>query len=69
MTNNPPNPKVALVTGASTGIGAYTAAALAEAGWRVFGTSRQPEENLARVEDGRHQRPSSDRSRLKSAVC
>src|SRR5260221_6131230 len=44
----PTNQPVALVTGASAGIGAYTAAALAEAGWRVFGTSRQPEAGGAR---------------------
>lgn len=43
MADSHPNPKVALVTGASSGIGALTAAALAEAGYRVFGTSRQPE--------------------------
>jgi NAD(P)-dependent dehydrogenase (short-subunit alcohol dehydrogenase family) len=40
--------KVALVTGASSGFGALTAAALAEAGYRVFGTSRQPEAGGAR---------------------
>jgi NAD(P)-dependent dehydrogenase (short-subunit alcohol dehydrogenase family) len=40
--------RVALVTGASSGIGASTAAALAEAGYRVFGTSRQPEAGGAR---------------------
>jgi NAD(P)-dependent dehydrogenase (short-subunit alcohol dehydrogenase family) len=43
MTNQPANLPVALVTGASAGIGAFTAAALARAGYRVFGTSRQPE--------------------------
>jgi NAD(P)-dependent dehydrogenase (short-subunit alcohol dehydrogenase family) len=36
--------KVVLVTGASAGIGAATAARLARAGCRVFGTSRQAEQ-------------------------
>ncbi len=36
------NPSVAIVTGASTGIGRATAIALAKAGYRVFGTSRKP---------------------------
>src|SRR5512143_3514433 len=34
--------KIALVTGASTGIGRQTAALLARSGYRVFGTSRKP---------------------------
>ena len=34
--------KVALVTGASSGIGLVTAQALVKAGYRVFGTSRKP---------------------------
>ncbi|MFN7128908.1 MAG: oxidoreductase [Brevundimonas sp.] len=34
--------KIALVTGASSGIGLITAATLARAGYRVFGTSRKP---------------------------
>ncbi|PKU24025.1 oxidoreductase [Telmatospirillum siberiense] len=37
-----PNRGVALVTGASTGIGRATAITLAKAGFRVFGTSRKP---------------------------
>jgi len=36
------NHGVAIVTGASTGIGKVTAKALQEAGFRVFGTSRRP---------------------------
>lgn len=39
MNNN--NTKVALVTGASLGIGLATAKALKQAGYRVFGTSRR----------------------------
>jgi short-subunit dehydrogenase len=39
MNNN--NIKVAIVTGASTGIGLATANALKQAGYRVFGTSRK----------------------------
>ncbi|PRH89271.1 short-chain dehydrogenase/reductase [Labrys okinawensis] len=35
-------PGIALVTGASTGIGRATAKALQQAGFRVFGTSRRP---------------------------
>ncbi|PAQ06278.1 oxidoreductase [Mesorhizobium temperatum] len=38
---NKTNPGVALVTGASTGIGRATAIALQTAGFRVFGTSRR----------------------------
>ena len=37
-----PKNGVALVTGASSGIGLVTAKALANAGYRVFGTSRKP---------------------------
>ncbi|NHZ98505.1 oxidoreductase [Massilia sp. CCM 8734] len=35
------NSKIALVTGASSGIGEVTAARLAQAGWKVYGTSRR----------------------------
>lgn len=38
---NKTNPGVALVTGASTGIGHATAEALQNAGFRVFGSSRR----------------------------
>src|SRR5688572_11627660 len=38
---NKTNPGVALVTGASSGIGRATAKALQKAGFRVFGTSRR----------------------------
>lgn len=40
-------PRVALVTGASSGIGRATAQQLAGAGYRVFGTSRRPAPHVA----------------------
>lgn len=46
---NKTNPAVALVTGASTGIGHATAKALQKAGYLVFGTSRGP---VAEKSDG-----------------
>jgi NADP-dependent 3-hydroxy acid dehydrogenase YdfG len=36
-------PSVAVVTGASTGIGLATTRALAAAGWKVIATARHPE--------------------------
>ncbi len=39
---NTPDHPVAIVTGASSGIGKETAKALVAAGYRVFGTSRTP---------------------------
>ena len=41
MSQNPRAKKIALVTGASSGIGHATAKALQNAGYRVFGTSRR----------------------------
>jgi len=38
------NQEIALVTGASSGFGLLTARRLAESGFRVFGTSRRPEQ-------------------------
>jgi NAD(P)-dependent dehydrogenase (short-subunit alcohol dehydrogenase family) len=46
---NSRNYKVAVVTGASSGIGLVTAQALAKAGYRVFGTSRKPVANSQAV--------------------
>jgi len=42
--------KVALVTGASSGIGAAIAAALAKSGYRVFGASRHPDASSNEIE-------------------
>ncbi|MEO8611904.1 MAG: SDR family NAD(P)-dependent oxidoreductase [Chloroflexota bacterium] len=42
------NPRVVLITGASTGIGLATAALLTVRGYRVFGTSRHPDKYPAK---------------------
>ena len=39
-TNNPRVPRVAVITGASSGIGLAAAVALASQGWRIIGTGR-----------------------------
>ncbi|WP_420456111.1 SDR family NAD(P)-dependent oxidoreductase [Rubrivirga sp.] len=44
-----PDPKVAVVTGASSGFGQLTAERLSDRGWRVFGTSRQ-QRDATRIE-------------------
>ena len=41
-----------IVTGASSGIGAYCARALRTEGWRVFATARKPEDIAALEADG-----------------
>ena len=41
-----------IVTGCSSGIGAYCARALAKEGWRVFATARRPEDIAALEADG-----------------
>lgn len=46
ITPDEPRRPVALVTGASSGIGKATATALHRAGYRVFGTSRRPSAEL-----------------------
>ena len=45
-------PKTILLTGASSGIGAHCARALARDGWRVFATARRPEDIAALEEVG-----------------
>jgi NAD(P)-dependent dehydrogenase (short-subunit alcohol dehydrogenase family) len=45
-------PRTIVVTGASSGIGAYCARALKAEGWRVFATARRPEDIAALERDG-----------------
>ncbi|TPM48218.1 SDR family oxidoreductase [Mesorhizobium sp. B2-2-4] len=44
--------RVIIVTGASSGIGAYCARALKAEGWRVFATARKPEDIAALEKEG-----------------
>lgn len=50
--DNQPLPRTIIVTGASSGIGAYCARALKREGWRVFATARKPEDIAALKADG-----------------
>ena len=45
-------PRTIIVTGASSGIGAYCARALKTEGWRVFATARKPEDLAGLEADG-----------------
>lgn len=47
-----PDQRTIIVTGASSGIGAYCARALKQAGWRVFATARKPADIAALEADG-----------------
>lgn len=49
---NQVSPPTIIVTGASSGIGAYCARALKDDGWRVFATARRPEDIAALESDG-----------------
>lgn len=52
-TNSPAKElRTIIVTGASSGIGAYCARALRAQGWRVFATARKPEDIAALEADG-----------------
>lgn len=46
------HPRTIIVTGASSGIGAWCARALQRDGWRVFATARKPEDIAALEADG-----------------
>jgi NAD(P)-dependent dehydrogenase (short-subunit alcohol dehydrogenase family) len=48
----PGKPRTIIVTGASSGIGAYCARALMRDGWTVFATARKPEDLAALEADG-----------------
>jgi NAD(P)-dependent dehydrogenase (short-subunit alcohol dehydrogenase family) len=48
----PGKPRTIIVTGASSGIGAYCARALKRDGWTVFATARKPEDLAALEADG-----------------
>ncbi len=47
-----PGTRTVVVTGASSGIGAYCARALKAEGWRVFATARKPGDIAALADDG-----------------
>lgn len=61
------NPRVVLITGASSGVGQATARLLAQQGYRVFGTSRQPAR--ARAIAGVEMLPLDVRSDESVAAC
>ena len=52
MDQSPARLRTIIVTGASSGIGAYCARALKRDGWRVFATARKPEDIAALKADG-----------------
>lgn len=66
LKRNGAPPRVVLVTGASSGLGKATAALLARKGFRVFGTSRKPQ-NDAR--DGFEMLPLDVTSDVSTADC
>ncbi len=52
MTSQPANSPTIIVTGCSSGIGAYCARALKREGWRVFATVRKEEDRAALAAEG-----------------